>query len=301
MLAASQVLPLAVKFCRQIVPPVVATLIAAGLISAYNHAFSGHLQQPRMSALHAAENAAPQTAAVTTVGMTKPPPAPVTETITIYEEETAPERLWDKEANEQSGKDQTAIKLAEPAAAPIPAPVRAAQAPRIEPKYEPRPDVRYEPRAESRYEQRRVAAVELPPAVIRAPAPVIVAVPPSVVAPPAVAPVVAAMPVAQEQLPQYQQQQQPPYQQPPYQSQPQYQAQPQYPPPVTIGAQPVVTVPDKPVARPAEEAQSEPARPQGAIGTFVNVFKPSNWFARARQFGEKIEAAGNDILPNIRQ
>ena len=275
MLAASQVLPLAVKFCRQIVPPVVATLIAAGLISAYNHAFSGHLQQPRMSALHAAENAAPQAASVTTVGMTKPPPAPVTETITIVEDEAAPERLWEKEATEQSGKDQTAIKLAE--ATPAPAPVRAAQAPRVEPKYEPRPDPRYEPR----YEQRHVAAVELPPPVIRAPTPVIVAVPPSVVSPPTVAPVVSAMPAAQEQRP------------------PLYQPQIQEQQPVA--AAPMVTVPDKPNARPAEEAQAEAPRPQGTLGTFVSVFKPSNWFARAREFGEKIEQAGNDILPNIRQ
>src|SRR5690242_405066 len=53
MLAAiSRLLPHAAKFTRQIVPPVVATLIAAGLISAYNRAFSGHLQQPRMAALH---------------------------------------------------------------------------------------------------------------------------------------------------------------------------------------------------------------------------------------------------------
>ena len=50
--AVSQLVPLAVKSCRQIIPPVIATLIAAGLISAYNRAFSGHLQQPRMSALH---------------------------------------------------------------------------------------------------------------------------------------------------------------------------------------------------------------------------------------------------------
>src|SRR2546423_15267537 len=88
--AASQLVPFAVKSCRQIVPPVVATLIAAGLISAYNRAFSTHLQQPRMSALHTQANAAGDlTAPITTVGMTKlpvPPAPPVTETITIYEE-----------------------------------------------------------------------------------------------------------------------------------------------------------------------------------------------------------------------
>ena len=45
------------KFTRQIVPPVIATLIAAVLIAAYNNMFSGHLQQPRMAALHAAAEA----------------------------------------------------------------------------------------------------------------------------------------------------------------------------------------------------------------------------------------------------
>jgi hypothetical protein len=31
------------------------------------------------------------------------------------------------------------------------------------------------------------------------------------------------------------------------------------------------------------------------------VLKPSTWFAHAREFGQKIEDAGNDILPSIRQ
>ena len=65
-----------------------------------------------------------------------------------------------------------------------------------------------------------------------------------------------------------------------------------------IAAQPV-TVPDRP--RPVEPAQTEtPNPPQGPIGKFVDTLKPSNLFARARDFGEKIEQAGNDILPNIR-
>ena len=50
--AVSRFVPLVVKSCRQIVPPVIATLIAAGLISAYNRAFTGPLQQPRLAALH---------------------------------------------------------------------------------------------------------------------------------------------------------------------------------------------------------------------------------------------------------
>ena len=71
-------------------------------------------------------------------------------------------------------------------------------------------------------------------------------------------------------------------------------------PPPVITAQPTVTVPDKP--RPTMEAQAEPvAPPRGALGTVVDTLKPSSLFARAREFGEKIEAAGNDILPSIRQ
>ena len=46
--AASRLVPLALRFCRQIVPPVVATLIAAGLISAYNRTFADQLQQPEV-------------------------------------------------------------------------------------------------------------------------------------------------------------------------------------------------------------------------------------------------------------
>ena len=142
--AASRLVPLAVKFCRQIVPPVVATLIAAGLISAYNRTFSAQLQQPRMSALHQANAADGATAPITTVGMTKPPtpPAPaVTETITIYEEAIEPDRLAEKDAGEEAGKDQSLVKLAaEPA--PSPTSLRIANPgpkpePRIEPRIEP--------------------------------------------------------------------------------------------------------------------------------------------------------------------
>jgi len=270
--AASQLVPLAVKSCRQIVPPVVATLIAAGLISAYNRTFSTHVQQPRMSALHEVAAADGTTAPITTVGMTKPPapPAPaVTETITIYEEVAAPERLAEKDAGEEAGKDQSPVKLAAELP-PAPAPVRAASpAPRVEAKAEPR------------LEPHRVASAELAPPVppiVRAPVPVIVALPPPVVAPPASAPVVVAMPA--------------PVQQPAYQ-----------PPPIIVGAAPMVTVPDRPDARPAEEAgaQPPPAPARGALGKFVHAMKPSTWFAAAREFGQKIEDTGNEILPNIRQ
>jgi hypothetical protein len=275
--AASRLVPLAGKFCRQVVPPVIATLIAAGLIQAYNRTFSGHLTQPRMGALHAEEG--PPAAPITTVGMSKPPAPPmppVTETITIYEDVIAPERLTDKDAREEAGKDQTVRLAVDPA--PAPTPVRTVSpAPRPEPKFEPRP------------EPHRVAAVELPQPVIRAPVPVVVAVPPPVVAAPTSAPVVAAMPPAQERV----QPQVPP---------PVIMGTPQYPPPAIMGAPPVVTVPDRPNARPVEEAQvAPPAPPRGAMGTFVHVLKPSTWFAHAREFGEKIEQVGNEILPSIRQ
>ena len=261
--AASRLVPLTVKFCRQVVPPVIATLIAAGLIQSYNRTFSNHLTQPRLSALHADEG--PPAAPITTVGMTKPPAPPrppVTETITIYEEVIAPERLVEKDTNEEAGKDQTVRLAAEPA----PALRTASPAPRAEPKFEPRA------------EPHRVAAVELPQPVVRAPVPVIVAVPPPAAAPPTNAPVVAAMPPAHERI------------------------QPQYPPPVIMATPPIVTVPDRPNARPVEETQVQPPTPpRGAMGTFVHVLRPSTWFAHAREFGEKIEQVGNDILPNIRQ
>src|ERR1041385_7942979 len=88
--AASRLVPLAVKSCRQIVPPVIATLIAAGLISAYNRAFSGHLQQPRMAALH-------QDAAEVPAGPAAKPFNPA-DAIAIYDNIAPPPRLWEKEA-----------------------------------------------------------------------------------------------------------------------------------------------------------------------------------------------------------
>src|SRR5205807_10561429 len=115
---------------------------------------------------------------------------------------------------------------------------------------------------------------------------------PPVVPPPATPPVIAPIPAPDQRPPQHQQPYPPQVQPPPPQHQP---------PPVIVGRAPTVTVPDRPNARPIEEAQVKPQHPQGAFGTFVNALKPSTWFARAREFGDKIEAAGNDILPNIRQ
>src|ERR1044072_4971635 len=202
--AASQLVPLAVQSCRQIVPPVIATLIAAALISAYNRAFTGHLQQPRMAALHQD----------TTEPASEPVAKPLapTEAVAIYDTVAPPARLGEKEEKGESGKDQ-AIKAAEPA--PAPARMRAAA---------PRPE-KVEPRAE----HRRIAIVE-PTPVMRAPvpavaAPVIVGVPPPVVSAPAQAPALSSLPTGQELrqpgLP-------PPQAQPHYQPpQPQH-AQPHY-------------------------------------------------------------------------
>lgn len=299
MLAAtSQLLPLIGKFARQIVPPVVATLIAAVLIAAYNNLFSGHLQQPRMAALHAAE--AQRAAAPAEAVTAKLPAGPVTETITIYEEVIGPERLAEKDASQESGKDQT-VKLAEAEPAPAAAALRAAaQTPRVEPKAEARPAQRQE----TRIEQRQVAAVELPPSA-----------PQTHYQHTYPQPQVQAPYVPQPQPPYYQQQM--PYAHAP-QAYPQPQTQPPYAapvaqqPPAVVMATPqvvtapdrMVTVPDRPAVRRAEvqpvEAQPAENPPPGMLGRIVNTLKPSSLLSRAKEFGDRIEQAGNDILPNIR-
>jgi hypothetical protein len=83
-------------------------------------------------------------------------------------------------------------------------------------------------------------------------------------------------------------------------------------PPQVIAAKPVVTVPDRPraayppnapyeTAAPQQETAAPPPPQGGPFGRFVDTMKPSSIFARMRELGDKIEAAGNDILPNIRQ
>ena len=59
MLAVAKYLPAARNYLRQIVPPVLATLIAALLIAGFNRAFTSHLVQPRMAALHGGDEAVP--------------------------------------------------------------------------------------------------------------------------------------------------------------------------------------------------------------------------------------------------
>jgi hypothetical protein len=247
MLVAAQLLPAAAKFVRQVVPPVIATLIAAFLIAAYNTRFSSQLAQPRMGGgLQTEASATPATRPAAAAPVVAKSTEPATEIITIHEYADEPERLADKHAGQEAGKDQTS-KLAAEAVPPRPAAPghTATPAPRAEP--------------------RRFASVEHAQPM---PAPVIAA-PPVVVMAPAAPPVIAA-PMTQE------------------------------PPPVIVAVPPIATLPDRPNGRPAEARAEPTVPPQGPIGRIVSTLKPSNWFDRAREFGEKIEAAGNDILPNIR-
>jgi hypothetical protein len=263
------------KFLRQIVPPVIATLIAALLIAGFNRAFSVHLSQPRLGGLNnqasteaPSERESPRAEATAALR-----PAPVAEIIA----EITPAREWEKGGRE-AVKDQAAIKITEAAPAqpaPVqPAPVQAAS-PLATPA-QPAPVVRKpEPRQASRQVEPRhvdTRRVEVRPVEPRVIEPHAVAAPVMVPTVPAAPPVVVAAPVIAA-------------------------------PPT--GEPLMVTVPDRPRVRalpPEGEPQFEqPAPPQGPIGTIVNTLKPSTWFDRAREFGEKIEAVGNDILPNIRQ
>jgi hypothetical protein len=273
------------SFLRQTLPSLCATLSAAVLIAGYNHTF--HLSSPRMSALESmgspaapARTAAQTTAqpsttvasqpSTTVVSMTKPPPKPVTEYITIHEVVADSDRRPQKELKGELGKDQS--KEQPVAKAPVPAPRPVASAPRAEP---PRvTERRAEPRPTNVAVAQPMTAAPLPaplnpPVVIAAPAPVI--------GPPPVGPGPMVM---------------------------QPSAVPLEPPPVVAG-RPYVTVPDRPYQqqRPTYEANADdlpPPPPRGPLGMIVDTFRPSALFARAREFGEKIEQTGNDILPNIR-
>jgi hypothetical protein len=257
--AIIRLLPSATTILHQIAPSVIATLIAAGLISGYNRAFSGHLTQPRMAALNeAGAEPAAAPAPTTTVAMTKPPAAPATEYITIVERAGEPERVAEKEPKAEAGKDQTLVKVAAPAPVPAARPAAvAAPAPRPEPRV-----------AERHPNEPRLASVPVVVAPAAAPVTVAPMASPAVAAPSALPPPVMMAP------------------------------------PVAAAPPPMVTVPDRPrPASPTYEAQAEdapPPRPQGPFGMIVNTLRPSSLFARAREFGERIEAAGNEILPNIR-
>jgi len=304
MLAASaKFRPAFAWFARQIAPSVLATLIAALVIAGYNRAFTGHLQQPRMAALHAAIDrptvTPADTAGAAADASARPKPAWATQVSEIIAPTGELERSFDKDEGREAAKDQK-LKIADlPPAVVVPPPAAARPvAVRPEPRaversYEPRPvDLRV-----TGVDRRGPAPTPPAPGGYLAvqqpmPQPVIVQQP---IAPIAAAPAPVLVPVAQSPVTQ------------PLVAQP---SVAQEPPPVITAAKPMVTVPDRPGPRPTYEAQV-PAQPQqdqssppprpGVLGTIVDTFKPSSLFRSAREFGDKIEAAGNDILPNIRQ
>jgi hypothetical protein len=295
--ASAKFRPALAWFARQIAPSVLATLIAALVIAGYNRAFSGHLQQPRMAALHAAMDKVageqPAPAATEADAAARPKPTWTTQVVEIIAPTGDIERSFDKDDGREAAKDQSKLKVADvaPAAVPTPAAPRAVVA-RPEPRQESRPELR-EPRAP----EPQVVAVDPRGAAPMAPPPggYLAVQQPAVMPPSQPAPVAAAptIPVAR----------------PPVAAQPPVAYEP---PPVITAAKPMVTVPDRPGLRPAYEApapaqvqqeaqeQAPPQRP-GVLGAIVDTLKPSSLFRSAREFGDKIEAAGNDILPNIRQ
>ena len=74
----------------------------------------------------------------------------------------------------------------------------------------------------------------------------------------------------------------------------------------------MVTVPDRrrapyapnapyeTAAAPEQQDFAPPPPAQGPLERFVDTMKPSSIFARMRELGDRIEAAGNDILPEDR-
>ncbi len=304
MLAATaRFLPVIRTAARQIVPPVIATLIAAVLIAGYNRAFTGHLVQPRMAAMHSGEAVADEAPRPATTKVRE-----VTDAVIVAEPVSVHNRVFAKDNDREAAKDEMALKTA---SAPDPAPVESATAaPAVAPApvAAPTPTVVRAPakKAEPRVVERRPAETRPygAPVVVSQP-PVIVAQPPVIVAqPPAPGPVIATAPYPAQ-----------PY--PTQQAYPMQQPVAQEPPPV-IAAKPVVTVPDRqraaypqsaaaPQNVPYEAAAREqevvaPPPPHGGpLERFVDTMKPSSIFARMRELGDRIEAAGNDILPNIRQ
>ena len=117
-------MPVLKNYLRQIVPPVLATLIAALLIAGFNRAFSVHLVQPRMAALHseaAMTEEAPRPATVKAQeAEAELVPAPVVEPMTPSERAFAKSG---ERAEREAGKDHSAMKTAALTVPPAPAPV----------------------------------------------------------------------------------------------------------------------------------------------------------------------------------
>ena len=230
------------KFLRQIIPPVIATLIAAVLIAGFNRAFSDHLTQPRMGMLHrdtigtdARRRAATRTRADGKAART------ATDAIVVAEPVSADNRV-PKDNDREAAKDDTALKLTAAAPAAGPGGGRAAA-----PHAEPAP---VEPPA-------RAGRARTPPVMV---APRVVERRRSWPRPVRQAPVCRRAAADGD------------------------------------GAGPPASA-----AAGADRASRPRHRRRAPIGTIVNTLKPSSLFARAREFGEKIEAAGNEILPSIRQ
>ena len=293
--AAARFLPAIRNFTRQIVPPVVATLLAAVLIAGYNRAFTGHLVQPRMGMLHGDVLGTDETPRP--AGLPAAKPREVTDAVIVPEPVSPQNRVFSKDNDREAAKDDSALKTAAAPAAE-PAPVEAAAvaaapaAPPIPPVVRAAPK-KVEPRV---VERRPVEPRPYGTPVIVSQPPVVVAQPPMA----APAPAIASAPVAA-----------------PYPNYPMQQPVAQEPPPV-ISAKPMVTVPDRArgaypqspsyspnapyeAAAPQQNIAAPPPPQGGPFERFVDTMKPSSIFARMRELGDKIEAAGNDILPNIRQ
>jgi hypothetical protein len=341
----TKVIPAARNLSRQIVPPVLATLIAALLIAGFNRAFSGHLVPPRMSAIH--DNTGEATRPI--IYAANPREAVTVTEVIPFDEPTMPERIFAKDGAGEAGKDQSAIKFASaPAAAPTRVVTRKPELP-VEPRQTE------QRQAEPRQVEPRVAAVPLaapaPAPTAAAPAPVVTAPPVAVqpIAPPVVAQPIG--PIAQQPLAPIAQQ---PLAAPMPPAAAPLSPVAQEPPPVIV-AKPMVTVPDRP--RPAYAGQNYPNQPYPAqtypgqsypsqpyptaqaypgqaypgqaypgydprqagqqqaqadqdaaaprerrpLERFVDEMRPSSIFNHIREFGDRVEAAGNAILPNIRQ
>jgi hypothetical protein len=309
MLAASaKFRPALAWFARQIAPSMIATLLAALVIAGYNRAFSGHLASPRLSAVRAAlDRAAPVPEADAADATAKPKPAWTTQVVEIIAPTGDVERSFDKDEGREAAKDQSKLKVADvaPAAAPAPVAPRPVAARPEQPRQEPRQEWR-----EPRVPEPQVVVVDPRGPAPMAPPPggYLAVQQPAVVqpAPVAVAPMAAPMvPVVQQPVAGVR------VAPPPVAGMPVAQE----PPPV-ITAKPMVTVPDRPGLRPAyepqapgqaqqapqqQQAEAPPQQHPGVFGAIVDTLKPSSIFRSAREFGDKIEAAGNDILPNIRQ
>src|ERR1044072_891502 len=106
--AASRFLPAIRNFTRQIVPPVVATLLAAVLIAGYNRAFTGHLVQPRMGMLHGAVIGPDEAQRPAGVATAKPREA--TDAITVAEPVSVQNRVFSKDNDREAAKDDLALK-----------------------------------------------------------------------------------------------------------------------------------------------------------------------------------------------